>query len=109
MRVPQPLSMNGAIATNRPFALAARVVLALVGGYALTWGFVALGIAGLTALGNDFHEAEMALLLLAFLVYLGLFLWAFVTSSLKLVVLVFGGGSVCMTACAWAVQRALLG
>ena len=35
-----------------------RVLSALLGGYAFTWGFSSLGIAGLAALGVDFHEAE---------------------------------------------------
>lgn len=104
-----PLGINISVPTNRQLALAARVVVALVGGYAFTWGFVALGIAGVTALGGDFHEVEMALLLLAFIVYLGLFLWAFTASGLMRVITVFGGGAVCMTACAWAVQSAVLG
>ncbi len=101
--------MDVSIATNRQLALAARVAVALVGGYAFTWGFVALGIAVLTASDVGFHEAEMALLLLAFIVYLGLFLWAFTASGLARVVTVFGGGAVCMTVCAWGVQRAMLG
>ena len=101
--------MDLLIATNRSAALAARVVVALVGGYAFTWGFVALGIAGLTALGSDFHEAEMLLLLVAFIVYLGLFLWAFTASSLMRVVGVFAGGAVGMAFGAWALQRAVLG
>jgi hypothetical protein len=47
-----------------------RIAVALLGGYAFTWGFTALGIAGLVALGVDFHEAETGILLLAFLIIL---------------------------------------
>jgi len=105
----QLLSMDLSIAKNRPAALTLRVVVALVGGYAFTWGFVTFGIASLAALGRDFHEAEMLLLLLAFIVYLGLFLWAFTASSLMRVVVVFAGGGLGLTVGAWALQRAILG
>ncbi|MFC3117059.1 iron uptake protein [Cellvibrio fontiphilus] len=86
-----------------------RIAAALVGGYAFTWGFTALGIAGLVALGVDFHEAETAVLLLAFLVFLTLFLWVFATSRIARAWLLLGGGAVLMTAAAWALQRVLLG
>lgn len=89
--------------------IGARIAAAIVGGYAFTWGFTALGIAGLVALGVDFHEAETGVLLLAFLVFLGLFLWAFAAASVVRVWILLGGGAVLMTAAAWALQRALLG
>lgn len=85
-----------------------RLATALLGGYAFTWGFVALGVAGLVALGVDYHEAEVALLLLAFLVFLTLFLWAFAAASLARVWTVLGGGAVFMSAAAWGLQRVLL-
>ncbi len=86
-----------------------RIAAALLGGYAFTWGFTALGIAGLVLLGVDFHQAEIAMLLLAFLVFLGLFLWAFAAASIVRVWAVLGGGAVLMTVAALAFQRALLG
>jgi hypothetical protein len=86
-----------------------RIAAALLGGYAFTWGFTALGIAGLVALGVDFHEAETGVLLLAFLVFLGLFLWAFAAASVVRVWVFLGSGAVLMTAAAWALQSALLG
>lgn len=85
-----------------------RVAAALLGGYAFTWGFTVLGMAGLTALGVDFHEAETGVLILAFLVFLVLFLWAFAASSMLRVWAVLSGGAALMTAAAWALQRALL-
>jgi len=85
-----------------------RLAAALLGGYAFTWGLVALGVASMVALGVDFHEAEKALLLLAFLVFLPLFLWAFAATSLARVWAVLGGGAVFMTAVAWGLQRVLL-
>jgi hypothetical protein len=86
-----------------------RIAAALVGGYAFTWGFTAIGIAGLVALGVDFHEAETGVLLIAFLVFLGLFLWAFATASVLRVWVLLGGGGVLLTTAAWALQHALLG
>lgn len=86
-----------------------RIAASLVGGYAFTWGFTAMGIAGLVALGVDFHEAETGVLLVAFLVFLSIFLWAFATASVLRVWVFLGGGGVLLTTAAWALQRALLG
>jgi hypothetical protein len=100
--------MTASISPARGPAIAARIAAALLGGYVFTWGFTALGIAGLAASGVDFHEAETALMLLAFLVYLPLFLWAFSAARLARVWLVLGGGAVLMTAAAWALQLVLV-
>ena len=86
-----------------------RLAAALFGGYAFTWGFTTLGVTGLVALGIDFHEAETALLLLAFLVFLPLFLWAFAAPSLARVWALLGGGAVLMSAAALGLQQVLLG
>ncbi|MBS3936891.1 MAG: iron uptake protein [Sulfuritalea sp.] len=91
-----------------PLSLIHRLAVALFGGYAFTWGLVAFGVAGLVALGVDFHEAETALLLLAFLVFQPLFLWAFAAASLVRVWAVLGGGAIFMTAAAWGLQRVLI-
>lgn len=85
-----------------------RVTAALVGGYLFTWGVTALGIAGLVTFGVDFHEAETGMLLVAFLVFLGLFLWAFAAASVLRVWMVLAGGGLVMTAAAWFLQRALV-
>lgn len=89
--------------------VSSRIAAALLGGYAFTWGFTGLGIAGLVALGVDFHEAETGVLLLAFFVFLGAFLWAFAAANLVRVWGLLAGGAMLMTAAAWALQRALLG
>jgi len=89
-------------------SLVHRLLLSLVGGYAFTWGLVALGLAGLVAVGADFHEAEVAMLLIAFLVFLPLFLWGFAAPRIGRVWVVLAGGAALMTAAAWALQRAVL-
>ncbi|MBW7901579.1 MAG: iron uptake protein [Rhodocyclaceae bacterium] len=81
---------------------------AIVGGYACAWGFTALGVAGLVALGMAYHEAEAAAHMLAFLLFLAAFLWAFVAAGLVRVWLTLGGGALLMTAAAEALQRSLL-
>lgn len=85
-----------------------RVAAALLGGYAFTWGFTAFGIAGLVALGGDYHEAETGVLLLAFLVFLGMFLWSFAAASLTRVWMVLVGGALLMSGLASALQHSLI-
>ncbi len=89
--------------------LIARITAALLGSYGFTWGFCALGITLLTTLGVSFHTAEVGVMLLAFLVYLGLFLWSFAESSLVRIWAVLAGGAVIMTAAAWVLQRTSVG
>lgn len=85
--------------------LAAASVL---GGYAFTWGFAALGIAGLVALGVDFHTAETGVLILAFVVFLAAFIWSFSVPKLSRVWAFLVGGGATMTALAWLIQKMLL-
>lgn len=88
--------------------LASRIAAGLLGGYAFVWSFTALGITALVALGVDFHEAETAMLLLAFVVYLLLFLWAFCAARVARAWTLLGAGTVLMSAAAWLLQQALL-
>ena len=67
-----------------PVHIAARVTAGIFGAYAFTWGFAAAGVAALTGLGVAYHDAEMGVLMLAFLVFLGLFLWSFAAVSISL-------------------------
>jgi hypothetical protein len=85
-----------------------RILSALLGGYLFTWGFASLGIAGLAALGVDFHEAETGVLMLAFLVFLCVFLWAFASNSVARVWAVLAGGGGLMTLSAWLIQHSML-
>lgn len=85
-----------------------RVIAAILGGYAFTWGFSVLGIATMVALGIDFHEAETAISLVAFLVFLGLFLWTFAANSMIRVWLVLAGGAGVMVSVGLMLQNSLL-
>lgn len=80
--------------------IASRVAASLLGAYVFVWGFTALAIALGMAGGNDYEEAQMLAYLLAFLVYLCAFLWAFAAASLVRVWLTLAGGGVAMTAAA---------
>lgn len=88
--------------------LIARIAAALLGGYVFTWGFVSIGVVGLTASGVDFHDAETAVLMLAFLIFLFGFLWAFAARSVVRVWAVLAGGGGAMTFAAWAAQQVML-
>jgi hypothetical protein len=92
---------------NTATAVAARIAASLLGGWAFTWGFVALGITLLVAAGMPYGEAQTLLYLLAFLVFLGLFLWSYAAASVRRVWFVLAGGGAAMTAAAWLLAQAL--
>jgi len=94
------------VKTRRGLAL--RIALALFGGYAFTWGFIASGTAALYAAGMEFHDAQGLAALLGFLLFLGLFLWAFAARSLLRVGVVLIGGGALLIASASGLQAALL-
>lgn len=85
-----------------------RTAAALLGGYAFTWGFTAFGITCLLVFGMDFHEAETAVMLVAFLVFLWMFLWAFAAASVRRVWAVMLASTAAMSGAAWMLQRFLL-
>lgn len=91
-----------------PLQITARVAAAVAGGYAFTWGFAALGLALLLWFGSPFDEARTAVYLLAFLVFLTVFCWAFAVRRLRQVWWVLAGGGAAMSAAAWLLSRALL-
>jgi hypothetical protein len=97
-----------AVRSSSRLHIASRVAASVLGGYAFTWGFVALGIGLLFAAGMPFHDAEGLSGTLAFLVFLGCFLWAFAAKSLLRVWLVLFCGGAAMAAGASLVQRALV-
>ncbi len=89
------------------FPIASRIAAGLFGGYAFVWGFTTLLIAlGLT-IGADLDDSWTLAYLLAFLIYLVAFLWAFAAASLLRVWIVLAGGGGLMTGAAWSLTRAL--
>ncbi len=85
---------------RNPATLFVRTVLAVVGGYVLGWGLVALFTASAFACGADFHDGETVGFILALVLYPAAFLWAFAARRLWLpsVVLVGGGALLVTTA-----------
>lgn len=91
-----------------PFLPVLRSAAAVFGSYLFAWGVGVCGIAGLVALGVDFHEAEIGMLMLAILAFLVMFLWSFAASSLLRVCLVLGGGGAALLGLGLALQRMLI-
>ena len=87
--------------------VASRVAASLLGGYAFVWGCVTLGIALLLATGMDYDNARTLCNLLAFLVFLVCFCWAFAAASLARVWGVLAGGGALMTGAAWLLLGAM--
>lgn len=98
-----------AAAKRTPLALASRVGASLLGGYAFTWGLSCLGIALLVFWGMAFDQARTLCMLLAFLVFLIVFLWAYAARSALQVWLVLLGGGVAMAAAGLGVQQLIIG
>lgn len=92
-----------------PAAMVSRILAAIFGCYAFVWGVVALGVAALNGVGVEYHAAEQAMMILAFLLYLVLFLWTFAAASLWRVWMVLASGSAVMLAAAWQLQRMIVG
>lgn len=87
--------------------ITSRVAASLLGGYAFTWGFVVLGIVLLLLAGMSYHEAETLAYLLAFLVFLTVFCWAFAAKRIAHVWSVLAGGGAVMTGAAWLLRNLL--
>lgn len=88
--------------------LGSRIAAAILGGYAFTWGLMALGVALLFAAGMGFHDAEHLGYIVGLLAYLVVFLWAFASDNLKRVWLLLAGGGVLMTLAASLTQSLLV-
>jgi hypothetical protein len=101
-------TMNDRLPPSSHVAKSRQALLSLAASFGFTWGFVALGVAGLATLGMDYHESEKGLMLLAFVVFLTLFLWAFASARPARALVLLGAGAAGMTAAAWALQRAVL-
>lgn len=96
-----------ATASVSPVHIISRVAAGLLGGWLFVWGCTTLGIGlGLLA-GASYHEAAELAYLLAFLLFLVAFCWAFVAASLLRVWLILAGGGGVMSLAAWAITRLL--
>ena len=93
---------------NQSLPIINRMAAGILGGYAFTWGFCAFGITGLVALGVSFHAAEHGVMLLAFLLFLCLFLWAFAAQNMLKVWAVLAGGAAVMSGLSLLLQRSLV-
>src|SRR5688500_4954304 len=82
-----------------------RVSAALLGSYAFVWGLTSLAITLGVAAGMRYSEIQAAAFLVAFLVFLTCFCWAFVARRVSRVWIVLGGGGAAMTLAAALVAR----
>lgn len=98
--------MKAHISFRQPAVL--YVTAAVVAGYTFTWGFIALGTAGLFAAGMEFHDAENLASVLGLLLYLAVFLWVFTERSVARAWLVLVGGGALMAGVASLIQIAVL-
>jgi hypothetical protein len=94
---------------HEPAQIASRIAASLLGGYAFVWGFTTLGIMLGVAAGMPYGAAQTLLFLLAFLVFLVCFCWAFFAASIVRVWAVLAGGGALMTGVAWLISRSLAG
>lgn len=88
--------------------IAARTAVALLGGYAFSWGVIVFGVATLFAAGMEFHDAEHLAYLIGLLVYLGAFLAAFASRDLRRAAMILVGGGALLSGVAWLVQQQLV-
>jgi hypothetical protein len=85
--------------------IVSRIAAGVLGGYAFIWGFTTLTIAVALAARRSYGEAQTTAYLLAFLLFLGAFLWAFAAKRVAIVWAVLAGGGALMTGIAWAMTR----
>lgn len=97
-----------ASASNSSWHVASRVAASTLGGYAFTWGFIALGAMLLFAVGMSLDEASSLASMLGFLVFLAVFCWAFIAPSLARVWWVLAGGGGLMSLAGWWLSRVLV-
>jgi len=102
----EPGTLNTVTASR--VAIVSRIAASLIGGYAFVWGFTTLGIALGVAAGMRYLEARTLMYLLAFVVFLVVFCWAFAAARLLRIWAVLAGGGVAMTGIAWALSQSLI-
>jgi hypothetical protein len=85
-----------------------RVLASLLGSYFFVWGFISLGTVLAVAAGMPYADAQTLFYMLAFLLFVACFCWAFSARSLARVWLAFGAGGALMTLGAWALTNTLV-
>ncbi|MEM6647235.1 MAG: hypothetical protein AAF730_13385 [Bacteroidota bacterium] len=98
-----------ALANHPGVHVTQRVLLAVVGGYLLTEAVVSLLAALLATLGMVRTEAVVLSMMLGFVIYLLLLLWAFAEQRLVRLWIVFGGGTALAMGAVYLAQTALSG
>lgn len=96
-----------ATAPVSPGHILSRVLASLLGGWVFVWGCTTLGVSLAVWADASYREAVELAYLLAFLLFLGVFCWAFAAASLLRVWLILGGGGAAMSLLAWAITRTL--
>jgi hypothetical protein len=92
---------------NKTVEVVARVSASLLGSYLLVWGFVCLGIPLGVAAGMPYDDSQTLLFMLAFLLFVACFCWAFAARSALRVWLCFLGGGSLMTFAGWLLASKL--
>ena len=95
------------MSTKKTTQVVARVTASLLGSYVLVWGFVSLGIPLGVAGGMTYEDSQTLLFLLAFLLFVACFCWAYTAESALRVWLCFLGGGSLMTLMGWLFARKL--
>ena len=109
MSTPSPMIETGPATARAPrLRIASRVGAAVLGGYAFTWGFIALSTALLSKAGMGFHDAEFLSSAVGLLVFLVALLWTVACRRVALAWLVLAGGGALMAALASLVQKSIL-
>lgn len=88
-----------------PLQVGSRVAASLLGGYAFVFGLVTLGTTLGVLCGMAYGDAQTLVYLLAFLVFLVCFCWAYVETSTARVWSVLLGGGVALTGAGWLLSR----
>lgn len=78
-----------------------RVTASLLGSYLFVWGFISLGIPLGVASGLPYDDSQSLLFMLALLLFVACFCWAFTARSARHVWLCFVAGGAFMTLAGW--------
>lgn len=103
-----PPTRTEAPAATTSLQIASRIGAALLGSYCFVWGFVTLVAVLGTAGGMSFGDAQTLAYLLAFLVFLISFCWAFAARSVVRVWLVLLAGAAAMSGTGWLASSMMI-